>query len=91
MYDLPRTHLLVSEHGREVGLVFDEDIAEVVVCRKTERKVRGNGEIEVSRRVCVCVCVCARVCVLMMTGQKKESSGMKTETDGVAGQASDCS
>lgn len=37
MYDLPRTHLLVSEHGREGGLVFDEDIAEVVVCRKTDR------------------------------------------------------
>lgn len=66
MYDLPRTHLLVSEHGREVGLVFDEDIAEVGVRRKTDR-VESEGKIQRWKSAgCVCVCV------LMMTGQKGE-------------------
>lgn len=55
--------------------MFDEDIAEVVVCRqRTERRRCRDGKWV----------VCACVCVLMMAGQREESSGMKTETDGMA-------
>lgn len=49
MQNLPHTHLLVSKHGHDTGLMFVEDIAEVGVCRKIDQ---AESEVKILRCVC---------------------------------------